>query len=81
MRQGSATDSETLKRLDDEIKVLQQSHKRHRTEAVESHKYYDSVTKKCADEWKAIMTLESQSSSGQIKEDNYRQRSTVSLLY
>ncbi len=73
MREASATDSETMKRLDDEIKVLQQSHERHRTEAAESHKHYISVTKKCADEWKAITTLESQSPSG--TEDQRRQLS------
>ena len=37
-------------------KVLLLTLEHHCTEAAESHKYYDSVTKKCADEWKAITT-------------------------
>lgn len=58
LQQAAASSPEELKRLEDEIKAIRQSHEIHRKEADESHQYYTEITKKCWEKWKRIVELE-----------------------
>ena len=50
-----------MKRLEDEIKSVQEDLETHRQEAQKSHEYYTEACTRCASEWKEITTLDEKS--------------------
>jgi len=50
-----------VKRLEDEIKSVQEDLETHRQEAQKSHEYYTEACTRCASEWKEITTLDEKS--------------------
>ena len=55
LQQAAASSPEELKRLEDEIKAIRQSHEIHRKEPDESHQYYTEITKKCSENGKELL--------------------------
>lgn len=59
MLQSGVADPAEVKRIDDEMQALRQSLEVHRQEAEGAHKYYNTVTAKCMEDWEKIQQPES----------------------
>jgi len=58
LQQSGSASPEEVKRLEEELKQLNQFHETHRDEAQKSHTYYSEVVARCAMEWSDITSLE-----------------------
>ena len=57
LKAAAASEESEMKKLDDEVKSLQQSLEDHRQEAQAAHEYFNDVTKKCEGNWNKIVLM------------------------